>query len=115
MKEEKFRNGFLKITAYAEELLNDLDKLKGWPEQVKTMQRNWIGRSEGVEITFSVPNHDQLTIFTTRPDTLFGVTYLALAPQHPITQQLAENNFFLANIVVCVFRFLGDYIVVPFD
>lgn len=83
---------FLKITAYAEELLNDLDKLEYWPQQVKTMQRNWIGRSEGAEISFKVKNHEALTIFTTRPDTLYGVTYLAIAPQHPLTKQLAENN-----------------------
>lgn len=83
---------FLKITAYAEELLNDLDTLEHWPQQVKTMQRNWIGRSEGVEIRFQVKNHDPLTIFTTRPDTLYGVTYLAVAPQHPLSKQLAEHN-----------------------
>lgn len=83
---------FLKITAYAEELLNDLDKLEHWPQQVKTMQRNWIGKSEGVEIGFKVKNHDALTVFTTRPDTLYGVTYLAIAPQHPLSKQLAENN-----------------------
>ncbi len=83
---------FLKITAYAEELLNDLDKLTHWPEQVRTMQRNWIGRSEGVEITFDIPNYSPVSIFTTRPDTLFGVTYLAVAPQHPLAKQLAEKN-----------------------
>ena len=83
---------FLKITDYAEELLNDLDKLEHWPEQVKTMQRNWIGRSEGVEITFPVEGHDPLTIFTTRPDTLFGVTYIAIAPQHPLAKLAAEKN-----------------------
>lgn len=83
---------FLKITHYAEELLNDLDKLEYWPKQVKTMQRNWIGRSEGVEITFEIKDHDPVTIFTTRPDTLFGVTYLALAPLHPLTQQLARKQ-----------------------
>lgn len=83
---------FLKITAYAEELLNDIDKLEHWPEQVRAMQRNWIGRSEGLEITFDVPGQDSLSVFTTRPDTLFGVTYLALAPQHPLAKQLAETN-----------------------
>ncbi|RDI42831.1 leucine--tRNA ligase [Aquicella lusitana] len=83
---------FLKITDYAEELLNDLDKLEHWPHQVKTMQRNWIGRSEGVEITFKVHDHHPITVFTTRPDTLFGVTYLAVAPQHPLAKQLAEDN-----------------------
>lgn len=83
---------FLKITDYADELLNDLDKLENWPQQVKTMQRNWIGRSEGIEIQFAVDAQDPLTIFTTRPDTLFGVTFIALAPQHPLALQLAENN-----------------------
>ncbi len=83
---------YLRITAYAEELLNDLDKLPQWPEQVKTMQRNWIGRSEGVEIQFEVPDHDPLTIYTTRQDTLFGVTYLAVAAQHPLTKALAEKH-----------------------
>jgi leucyl-tRNA synthetase len=83
---------FLKITAYAEELLNDLDKLEHWPPQVKTMQRNWIGRSEGLEITFNIKQHDPITIYTTRPDTLYGVTYIALAPQHPLVKELAEQQ-----------------------
>ncbi len=83
---------YLKITAYAEELLNDIDTLTQWPEQVRTMQKHWIGRSEGAEITFQVEGHDPLTIYTTRPDTLFGVTYLALAAQHPLSKKLAENN-----------------------
>lgn len=84
---------FFKITAYADELINDLDKLPHWPEQVKTMQKNWIGRSEGVEVTFKLANSDEsLKIFTTRPDTLFGVTYIAIAPQHPLAKQVAENN-----------------------
>ena len=84
---------FLKITDYAEELLQDLDKLDGWPEQVRTMQKNWIGRSEGAEITFAVLDSDQLIkVFTTRPDTLMGVTYVAVAAEHPLTLQMAENN-----------------------
>jgi leucyl-tRNA synthetase len=84
---------FLKITAYADQLLNDLSKLTQWPEQVRTMQKNWIGRSEGVEVLFPVADSsDYLTIFTTRPDTLFGVTYIALAPQHPLAKQAAEKN-----------------------
>ena len=83
---------YLKITAYADELLNDLDKLTQWPEQVKTMQRNWIGRSEGVNIQFDVPGHDPLSVFTTRQDTLFGVTYLAVAPQHPLSKAMTEKN-----------------------
>lgn len=83
---------FLKITAYADELLNDIDTLTGWPDQVKTMQRNWIGKSQGAEITFALEKHEPIQIYTTRPDTLFGVTYMALAPQHPLTKQLADNN-----------------------
>lgn len=84
---------FLKITAYADQLLNDLDKLEHWPEQVRLMQKNWIGRSEGVDVTFPLAdNTENLSIFTTRPDTLFGVTYIALAPQHPLAKQAAENN-----------------------
>lgn len=90
---------FLKITAYAQPLLDDLDKLEYWPEQVKTMQRNWIGRSEGVEITFAIDENRKLKVFTTRADTLFGVTYLALAPQHPICKQLAQNNPELAKFI----------------
>lgn len=84
---------YLKITDYAEELLNDIDQLKNWPEQVRTMQRNWIGRSEGVEVVFDVIDHENpLTVYTTRPDTLFGVTYLAVAPKHPLAQECAQQN-----------------------
>ena len=83
---------FLKITQYAEELLKDLDQLKGWPEQVKTMQTNWIGRSEGVEIIFNVKNQNPLTVYTTRPDTLMGATYLAIAPEHPLAIHIAESS-----------------------
>src|SRR3990167_247413 len=91
---------FLKITAYAEELLNDLDELTHWPEQVKTMQRNWIGRSEGIDIHFAIPrNDDTLTIYTTRPDTLFGVTYIAIASQHPLAQLAAESNTELQKFI----------------
>ena len=83
---------FLRITDYCEELLSDLDDLD-WPEPVKIMQRNWIGRSEGVEIVFEVvDSSQQLTVYTTRPDTLFGATYIALAPEHPLIQPLAEKN-----------------------
>jgi len=84
---------FLKITAYADELLASLETLEGWPEQVKTMQANWIGRSEGVEMDFPVPEMAQpLRIYTTRPDTLMGVTYLAVAAEHPLALKAAENN-----------------------
>jgi len=83
---------FMKITDYAEELLSDIDKLDGWPEQVRTMQRNWIGRSEGVEMTFGVEGEAPLTIYTTRPDTLMGVTYVAVATEHPLAKKAAADN-----------------------
>ncbi|MDD5461651.1 MAG: leucine--tRNA ligase [Methylococcales bacterium] len=84
---------FLKITAYGDELLESLQTLDGWPEQVKTMQANWIGRSEGVEMDFPVPDMAQpLRIYTTRPDTLMGVTYLAVAAEHPLALKAAESN-----------------------
>jgi len=83
---------FIRITAYAEELLAGLDRLSGWPEAVKTMQRNWLGRSEGLELRFEVPGHEPLTVFTTRPDTLYGVTYMAVAPEHPLALAAADNN-----------------------
>lgn len=84
---------FIKITAYADELLKDLDTLDGWPLQVKQMQRNWIGRSEGCEIYFNIHGlSKRLKIYTTRPDTLMGATYLAVAPDHPIAKLAAKNN-----------------------
>lgn len=87
---------FIRITDYAEELLNDLDKLPNWPEQVKTMQRNWIGKSRGVAMRFDlatpVAEHHSFEVYTTRPDTLMGVTYVSLAAQHPIALALAANN-----------------------
>ena len=84
---------FMKITEYADELLRDLDGLEGWPEQVKTMQRNWIGKSYGCEIEFSIKDHaDHVKIYTTRPDTLFGVTYLAIAAEHPLASLIKKNN-----------------------
>jgi leucyl-tRNA synthetase len=83
---------FMKITDYADELLNDLDKLDEWPEKVLTMQRNWIGRSEGVELQFEVENEAPLTVYTTRPDTLMGVTYVAVAAEHPLAKKAALDN-----------------------
>ncbi|MFT4925265.1 MAG: leucyl-tRNA synthetase [Phenylobacterium sp.] len=96
---------FIKITDYAEELLNDLDQLDDWPEQVKTMQRNWIGRSEGVEMTFDIADaakqglQDNFSIYTTRPDTLMGVTYAAVAAQHPLALKAAENNPAISDFI----------------
>src|SRR5699024_8396681 len=84
---------FVKITAYADELLHDLDQLDGWPEQVKAMQRNWIGRSEGVQLDFELEGSgDSLSVYTTRPDTLMGVSYVAVAAQHPLAHKAAEND-----------------------
>ncbi|WP_440905723.1 leucine--tRNA ligase [Catenovulum sp. SX2] len=91
---------FVKITDYAQELLDDLDQLDEWPDQVKAMQRNWIGRSEGVEIEFKLKDSDEsFTVYTTRPDTLMGVTYVALAAQHPLCLAAAENNPELAAFI----------------
>ncbi len=91
---------FMKITDYAEELLADLDSLEHWPERVVTMQRNWIGRSEGAEIHFAVAGKDApLKVFTTRPDTLLGVTYVAVAAEHPLALEASVNNAQLAEFI----------------
>ena len=90
---------FLKITDYAQELLDGLDTLDGWPEPVKTMQRNWIGRSEGLEIAFEVAGGGELRVFTTRPDTLMGVTFISIAAEHPLAQRAAEGNGELAAFI----------------
>lgn len=82
---------FLKITAYADELLEGLDSLTEWPHQVRQMQRNWIGRSEGAHILFEVEGHKSLRIYTTRPDTLMGATWLAIAPDHPLAKEIAPS------------------------
>jgi len=89
---------FLKITDYADELLADLDNVE-WPERVKTMQRNWIGRSEGMEVEFEVPGHDSLMIYTTRPDTLYGATFMAIAAEHPLALAVANSNDGVAEFV----------------
>jgi leucyl-tRNA synthetase len=87
------RQWFLKITDYAEQLLSDLDKLTGWPERVKTMQANWIGKSVGAYLEFPVVGADtKIGVFTTRPDTAYGVTYVVLAPEHPLTLQLTAKD-----------------------
>lgn len=84
---------FFKITDYADELLKDLDLLPGWPERVKTMQHNWIGRSEGLEFSFEIPAlNDTVAVYTTRPDTAYGVTFMALAAEHPLLKKICENN-----------------------
>jgi leucyl-tRNA synthetase len=95
---------FVKITAFAQELLDDLEKLDGWPEKVRTMQSNWIGRSEGVNLEFEVADEEdqdlkRLSVYTTRPDTLLGVTYVAVAPQHPLAEKAAASNPQLAKFI----------------
>ena len=90
---------YLKITDYAERLLDDLDKLEGWPEKVKLMQKNWIGRSEGAEVTFQIEGFDRdLQIYTTRPDTLFGATFMVMAPEHPYVKELVEGTEYQAAV-----------------
>ena len=105
VERKKIPQWFLKITDYADQLLADLDGLEDWPEQVRTMQRNWVGRSEGVEVKFHVVgNFDfnasgNLEVFTTRPDTLMGVTYVAVAAQHPLALKAAEKNPEIASFI----------------
>ena len=103
VEKRKIPQWFLKITDYAEELLNSLDNLEGWPDAVRTMQRNWIGRSEGVEATFSLTEPqagiEALSIYTTRPDTIMGVTYLAVAAEHPLAILIAEANTDVAAFI----------------
>ncbi len=91
---------FIKITDYAQELLEDLEKLEGWPERVRVMQQNWIGRSVGMEFSFTVAGReDRLEVYTTRPDTLMGVSYCAVAPEHPLAQEAAASNADLARFI----------------
>ncbi|NKB76906.1 MAG: leucine--tRNA ligase [Gammaproteobacteria bacterium] len=90
---------FIKITAYAEELLDEIDNLEGWPDAVRTMQRNWIGRSEGVEFGFEVSDEAPLGVYTTRPDTIMGVTFVSVAAEHPLTLKVAANNPEVAEFV----------------
>ncbi|MFL2840465.1 MAG: leucine--tRNA ligase [Pseudohongiellaceae bacterium] len=99
IERRKIPQWFIKITDYAEELLADLDKLNEWPEKVRIMQQNWIGRSEGLEFEFEVPEHDSLTVYTTRPDTIMGVTYVAVAAQHPLALAAAKNNPTITNYI----------------
>ena len=90
---------YLKIADYADRLLKDLDKMPGWPEKVKLMQKNWIGRSTGAEVTFEIENFSKkLQIYTTRPDTLFGVTYMVLAPEHPFVPELTNDTEYEAAV-----------------
>ncbi len=100
VERREIQQWFLKITDYADELLECLDRMPGWPDEVKTMQRNWIGRSEGLDIRFSVEGSGEaLQVYTTRPDTLMGVTYLAVAPEHPLARKAAESDADIAAFV----------------
>jgi len=93
VERKMLRQWFLKITDYAEQLLNDLDKLSGWPERVKLMQANWIGKSVGAYLEFPIVGMDEkIGVFTTRPDTVYGVTYVVLAPEHPLTQKVTTAD-----------------------
>ncbi|WP_054691961.1 leucine--tRNA ligase [Syntrophomonas palmitatica] len=93
VEKKQLEQWFFKITDYAQRLLDDLVKLPGWPEKVKTMQKNWIGRSEGCQFSLQLEGIDEkLTVFTTRPDTVFGVTYMVLAPEHPLVEKLSEGK-----------------------
>ena len=93
VEQKDLEQWYFKITDYADELLNDLDKLEDWPERVKTMQRNWIGRSEGVEIDFPIKDsNEKISTFTTRPDTVYGITYMVIAPEHPIVKKLTKGT-----------------------
>ncbi len=89
VERRKLSQWFFKITAFADELLQGLDTLDRWPEKVRTMQKNWIGRSEGLRFQFTLSNSHTLDVFTTRPDTLFGASFVALSPEHPLAQELA--------------------------
>lgn len=92
VEKKKMKQWFFKITAYADELLDSIDEVE-WPDKIKTMQKNWIGRSEGAKIDFEIKNHDEkITVFTTRPDTIFGATFLVLAPEHPLLKTLVNDD-----------------------
>ena len=94
---------FLKITDYADELLASLDHMPGWPDSVKTMQRNWIGKSKGLELDFQVEHFGQVSIYTTRPDTLYGVSYMAVAPEHPLAIKAAQEQAAAGNDELAAF------------
>jgi leucyl-tRNA synthetase len=99
VERRKLSQWFFKITAFAEELLTALDTLDRWPEKVRVMQRNWIGRSEGLTFQFQLSDGEKLDVFTTRPDTLFGASFVALSPDHPLTQELAKSDLKLQDFI----------------
>jgi leucyl-tRNA synthetase len=99
VERRKLSQWFFKITAFAEELLNALDTLDKWPEKVRIMQKNWIGRSEGLKFQFTLSDGEKLDVFTTRPDTLFGASFVGLSPDHPLTQELAKTDLKLQDFI----------------
>ena len=99
VERRKLSQWFFKITAFAEELLTALDTLERWPEKVRVMQKNWIGRSEGLRFQFQLSDGEKLDVFTTRPDTLFGASFVALSPEHPLTQELAKTDKKLQDFI----------------
>jgi leucyl-tRNA synthetase len=99
VERRKLSQWFFKITAFAEELLTALDTLDKWPEKVRIMQRNWIGKSEGLRFQFTLSDGEKLDVFTTRPDTLFGASFVGLSPDHPLTQELAKTDLKLQDFI----------------
>ena len=108
VEKRELEQWYFKITEYAQELLDDLEALPGWPERVKTMQANWIGRSEGAEVDFTLcdaagePTQTSITVFTTRPDTLFGCTFFLLAPEHPLVDEISAGTTYAADVQAVV-------------
>ena len=100
VEKKKMKGWFLKISHFADELLNEIDNLSEWPEKVKTMQRNWIGKSFGAIIKFSLVNSsEKLSVFTTRPDTIFGATFIAISPQHPLAKKISDKDSKVADFI----------------
>ncbi len=100
VEKKEMEQWFVRITDYSQQLLDGLDMLDGWPENIKTMQRNWIGRSEGTEIDFQIDGTDKkVTVFTTRPDTVFGVTFMAMAPEHPLAKELVKGTEYEKDVL----------------
>ena len=99
IEKKEISQWYMKITDYAEELLNDLDKLEGWPDAVKIMQQNWIGKSVGLEIDFTMEGSKPISVFTTRPDTLMGATYLAIAAEHPLALEMGKKNSVIQSFI----------------
>ena len=100
VEKKKMKGWFLKISDFANELLNEIDNLSGWPEKVKTMQRNWIGKSNGAIIKYSLENSsEKISVFTTRPDTIFGATFIAISPQHPLAKKICNRDLKAADFI----------------